>query len=703
MTENNTEETHQVGFIRPMSQDNDFSYVETETLPKRYRDELDDMAVGFYDTSRLAVVADEASVAEFLVNQFVGDFDRYSKRLDEEAKTEFFFMNSETLGLVANAHMVIQESDDSEENSSDVKDSSEEDLSHDSHEDEEPEESLDHDSDTDDRHCKVVNNIKGILGKLKKNTSDREVSSDDEDEDFSTLFGDTSPIEWNDLTTSDEDKILEGVSNLYLILEKAFDLTSDQVCIVTDSPGVVAIVGTIKPESKIIFFGEKIEIFSVLEDLDEKWAIFDADIPLDKEFVHGYLDYITEDYVQKIYHHDITSDEISKIIDILETKVGRENFSILPPSILVATVKRLVGLYVMTHNEDLYENNAPSFEKVADYFADHKITTDIVNLKPIEYKKAAELRAILKDHIVAQDDAIDRVVGEIRLSASGLKDPSKPLASAMLAGTTGVGKTEIAKLIAKHAATEEMSFLSLDMAEYQEPHKISTLFGAPPGYAGFEKGGVLTNFVKENPTSVILFDEIEKAHNSFYTVAMGILDEGRATSSTGEIVDFSKCIVFFTTNKGAYESNKNKLGFNTSSLNEADTKKSRNDAFMGALREEFPLEFLNRMDDLIVFDSLSKESGIAIARKEVEVISNRINLHSDITIDYIDDEILQMVVSQSAIEKNGAREIKRIVTSMIGHPLSEYIDERTNKESHAVSISLDGNKDIVVTESSRAK
>ncbi|MFU8646540.1 ATP-dependent Clp protease ATP-binding subunit [Lysinibacillus sp. RSDA_15] len=265
-----------------------------------------------------------------------------------------------------------------------------------------------------------------------------------------------------------------------------------------------------------------------------------------------------------------------------------------------------------------------------------------------EREKLLRLKETLHERVVGQDTAVQLVTEAVWRARAGIKDPHRPIGSFLFLGPTGVGKTELAKALAAQLFDSEDHFIRIDMSEYMEKHSVSRLVGAPPGYIGYEEGGQLTEAVRRNPYSVVLLDEIEKAHPDVANILLQILDDGRITDSQGRMVNFTNTVVILTSNIGS------------SYLMEAkDDDPTVEDLVMAALRQHFKPELLNRMDDIILFHALSNKHFTAIAWKYVEQLRKRV-AEQEITL-AIDQEVIDWVVQQGADTQFGARPLKRFV------------------------------------------
>ncbi len=263
-----------------------------------------------------------------------------------------------------------------------------------------------------------------------------------------------------------------------------------------------------------------------------------------------------------------------------------------------------------------------------------------------EREKLLRLKDTLHERVVGQEQAVALVTEAVWRARSGIKDPSKPIGSFLFLGPTGVGKTELAKALAAQLFDSEDHFIRIDMSEYMEKHSVSRLVGAPPGYIGYEEGGQLTEAVRRNPYSVVLLDEIEKAHPDVANILLQILDDGRITDSQGRMVNFSNTVVIMTSNIGSEYL-----------LNPTD--EGAEDLIMMALRQHFKPELLNRVDDIITFHALSAEHFGAIVRKYVDALAARV-AEQEIEL-VVDDAVIDYVVEHGADPQFGARPLKRFV------------------------------------------
>jgi ATP-dependent Clp protease ATP-binding subunit ClpC len=307
----------------------------------------------------------------------------------------------------------------------------------------------------------------------------------------------------------------------------------------------------------------------------------------------------------------------------------------------------------------------------------------VFRLSEEEGAKLIFMEQELHQRVIGQDLAIAALSKTIRRQRAGLKDPKRPSGSFIFAGPTGVGKTELAKALAEFLFDDEDALVALDMSEYSEKHTVSRLFGAPPGFVGYDEGGQLTEKIRRKPFSVVLFDEIEKAHPDIFNSLLQILEEGRLTDGQGRVVDFKNTVIIMTTNLGSREINRGALGFTLQgdSKNDYDQMKSRVNE---SLKQNFKPEFLNRVDEVIVFPQLTREELLLI----VDLFIKRLQLR-------LDDRDLKLILTSSAKEKLielgyepslGARPLRRVVQREIEDAISERILSGDIKNSQDILV-----------------
>ena len=289
-----------------------------------------------------------------------------------------------------------------------------------------------------------------------------------------------------------------------------------------------------------------------------------------------------------------------------------------------------------------------------------------------EGKRLLKLEDELHKRVIGQEEAVSAVARAIKRSRSGLKDPARPMGSFLFLGPTGVGKTELAKALAQCVFGDEQSMIRIDMSEYMEKHSVSRLVGSPPGYVGYEEGGQLSEQVRRHPYSVVLFDEIEKAHPDVFNILLQVLDEGHITDSQGRRIDFKNTILIMTSNAGAASiMNPKHLGFGAGADEKADYNRMK-EVVMEEIKRLFKPEFLNRIDDIIVFHSLSKDEIRRITELLFTQLSDRCKKQMNITLKP-NKAARELIASKGFDEKYGARPLKRALQNLVEDPLSEEI------------------------------
>ena len=292
----------------------------------------------------------------------------------------------------------------------------------------------------------------------------------------------------------------------------------------------------------------------------------------------------------------------------------------------------------------------------------------------------------LKSKVIGQDEAVEKIVKSIRRNRIGIKDPNRPIGSFIFLGSTGVGKTHLAKQIAKEMFGSEDALIRVDMSEYQEKHTVSRLVGAPPGYVGYEEGGQLTEQVKNKPYSVILFDEVEKAHKDIFSILLQILDDGHATDSLGRKINFKNTLIIMTTNLGVKKLSDFGAGIGFSS-NKYSNEEAKRQILMKELKNFFSPEFLNRIDDTIVFSTLTKENIDKIVELELKRLVNRL---SELKYIFTYDQSLVDYISKIGYDEiYGARPLKRAIQDKIEDYISELVLTNKIKEGKKYKLVVD--------------
>ncbi len=302
-----------------------------------------------------------------------------------------------------------------------------------------------------------------------------------------------------------------------------------------------------------------------------------------------------------------------------------------------------------------------------------------------ESEKLLKMVDVLKGKIIGQDEALKKIVKLIQRNKLGLKDPNKPIGSFIFLGPTGVGKTQLAKVLAKYLFDNDDALIRIDMSEYMEKFSTSRLIGAPPGFVGYEEGGQLTEKVRRKPYSVILLDEIEKAHSDVFNMMLQVLDDGQLTDSLGRKIDFKNTIIIMTSNIGIRQLKDfgQGVGFGTQTRLESKNENNKN-VIEGALKKAFAPEFLNRIDDIIIFNSLTKEDIGQVIDIEINKLFERIqkmNFHIE-----INEAAKQYIVDKGFDEQYGARPLKRAIQKYIEDPLAEELLKHQLVEGDHVKI-----------------
>ena len=317
----------------------------------------------------------------------------------------------------------------------------------------------------------------------------------------------------------------------------------------------------------------------------------------------------------------------------------------------------------------------------------------VTQMTQAESEKLLHLEDELHRRIVGQEMAVSAISRAIRRGRAGLKDPKRPIGSFIFCGPTGVGKTEVAKALAQVMFGDENSILRLDMSEFMEKHTVSKLIGSPPGYVGFDEGGQLTEKIRRKPYSVVLFDEIEKAHPDVFNILLQILDDGILTDSQGRRVDFKNAIIIMTSNVGARMITEEKTSFGFIESSEASSTEKIRESVMGELKNTFRPEFLNRVDDIVVFNRLAENDIKKIGGNLLEVLRKRLeNLHYNL---HFDASVVEYIAKEGFDKIYGARPLKRVIQTKIEDILSEKILENAIEKGKSYECRIENDKIII--------
>lgn len=334
--------------------------------------------------------------------------------------------------------------------------------------------------------------------------------------------------------------------------------------------------------------------------------------------------------------------------------------------------------------------NEVSVEDVADIVS---MTTGVPvsNLTEAETEKLLRMESVLHERVIGQDEAITALSKAIRRSRSGLKDPKRPVGSFIFLGPSGVGKTELSKALAEFLFNSGDALISFDMSEYMEKHSVSRLVGSPPGYVGYDEGGQLTKAVRQRPYSVVLFDEIEKAHPDVFNILLQILEEGRLTDSQGRVVDFRNTVIIMTSNVGAREiTTSAPLGFASGDKGGLDDKEIKS-RVMSEVKKLFRPEFLNRIDEIIVFKSLTEDEIVEIVDLMIDELRQRL-IEQNMTIN-LTKQASKLIAKEGTDLSFGARPLRRAIQRLIEDPISEQILEGKWTSGSVIDVDVEHTED----------
>lgn len=315
----------------------------------------------------------------------------------------------------------------------------------------------------------------------------------------------------------------------------------------------------------------------------------------------------------------------------------------------------------------------------------------VMKMLESEVQKLTRMEEELKKSVIGQDEAVRKISDAIKRSRVGISDPGRPIGSFMFLGPTGVGKTELTKTLAKFLFNDEKALVRVDMSEFMERHSVSKMIGSPAGYVGYEEGGILTETVRHRPYSIILFDEIEKAHPEVFNILLQVLDNGRLTDAKGRVANFKNCVIILTSNIGGeFIDRMQSIGFGDS--NEEVGYDDAKEKVLGALKDHFRPEFLNRLDEIIVFNVLSKEAIKEIVNIQIDMVQKRL-LEKNITLK-INSEVMEYISKEGYSPQYGARPLKRLIQTKILTPMANMMVSKGVSDGGTVIVNIDSKNEL---------
>ncbi len=394
------------------------------------------------------------------------------------------------------------------------------------------------------------------------------------------------------------------------------------------------------------------------------------------------------------YHNVKITDEAIKTAVTLSVRYMTDRF--LPDKAIdlidesAASVK-LKSLSDLSETEQYEQKLSVTEREITDTVS--RITgVPLCELDRSENERLLTLENRLSNSVIGQNEAVDTIAGGIKRARTGIKDPKRPIGCYLFIGPSGVGKTELCKALARELFGREDALIRFDMTEYSEKHSVSKLIGAPPGYLGHDEGGQLTDKIRKNPYSIVLFDEIEKAHSDIYNILLQIIDDGRLTDSSGRVVNFKNSVIILTSNVGSEKifSKSISLGFEGMEDNNSESIKK---SVSKELKSVFKPEFLNRIDDIIIFSKLTLEDIKLICKNQISELVNRL-FEQNIAVD-VTDKLVEYLSEIGFDEKNGARPLKRLVETRLGDMISDAILREEIKKGDEILLDY-RNEEIVL-------
>lgn len=549
-----------------------------------------------------------------------------------------------------------------------------------------------------------------------------------------------------------------GYSTYISAICSEFECSENNVCFVTEDPNIAAHIFSLTNRARVILEASHSTFMQIAEMENQgmtkiwaSWQFIDVDeILLNKKDLVNLLELTLNDKMMDTFR--VAADKrlinlfvnyvLKQMPELLVKDDKNRNIVAVPMGVWAVAIRRLCGIIGLSESPDIrngnkiimgrviesvYKDNINLFENflekgtAADQLLDllSSAGAQVIQLQGLRFdeaemnegvepKKASPLvfndmgvlSTELHKEIIGQDEAIETVVEGLVVPAAGLHDNEKPVRSFLFLGPTGVGKTRLATVLAEHVADSPMNVVRIDMSEYSQPHEAAKLLGAPPGYTGFEKGGVLTTAVAENPHSLVLLDEIEKAHPKIWDSFLQILDAGRMTDGQGRVVDFTQSIIIMTSNLGASDLSKTSTGFSAVSLSAqySDRQKNAKNIVMKAVESNLRPEMINRIDEVIVFKELSKDTARKIVLKEIGILADRMKTVG-FNLAEVDNSIVDDILTKSNVSKYGARDIQRNVLKNVSNPVARAIVKQKDSGDKNIMLVLDENKNISAVKS----
>ena len=543
---------------------------------------------------------------------------------------------------------------------------------------------------------------------------------------------------------------IPGLYGAYIsALCEEFECAEKNICFVTEDTNVASYIYEATNKARIILEVSHSTFVQIVE-MENKgatkiwasWRFIDAnEILLKKKDLVALLELTLSQKMQETFKivadkrliNSFVNYSIKQMPELLSEEPETAGLIMAPMGIWAVAIRRLCGILGLSEDpeirngnkivvgkviESVFHDNVNMFEAFVDDEDDdeHMIAvlpsgqvvqlkaqksenedSEVADVTPLEFNNMETLSKELHKEIIGQDEAIESLVDGMIVPSAGLHDSTKPIRSFLFLGPTGVGKTKLATTLAEHAAEKPMNVIRIDMSEYGSAHEAAKLIGSPPGYTGFEKGGILTSAVAKNPHSLVLLDEIEKADPKIWDSFLQILDAGRMTDGQGRTVDFTQTIVVMTSNLGASDLTRTSSGFSSVSEDAQYAIRQQNSKsiVMKAVESNLRPEMINRIDEIVIFKELSQETSRKIVRKELTILSDRMS-NTGFILAPVSDDIVDDILAKSNVTKYGARDIQRVILKNVSNPVAKAVVARKTKKNKTITLSFDGDKNITV-------